>query len=62
MSDDSFSTVSPGDPIAKVDKAFGPRFSERPVPEIGGTLRDYAPFPFTIEYVDGVVYSIRVGM
>lgn len=62
VSEYSFSTISPGDSMAKVDKSFGPRFSERPSPEIRGTLRDYAPFPFSIEYVNGVVYSIRVGM
>lgn len=57
----AFSSITLGDPAAKVDELLGPRFRAFPVPEIGGVLRDYAPFEITIEFIDDKVYSIRIG-
>lgn len=59
--DVSFSTIQLTDPEAKVKEVLGPRYAISEVPEIGGTLWDYDPFPFSIEFVDGKVYSIRIS-
>ena len=55
-----FSGVQLGDTQARVRELLGPRFESTPVPEIGGVLWKYAPFRFSIEFVDGQVYSLRV--
>ncbi|MBI3350628.1 MAG: hypothetical protein HY020_25960 [Burkholderiales bacterium] len=55
-----FSGLRLGDTEAKVRELLGPRFKAAPVLEISGVLWNYAPFCFSIEIVDGRVYSLRV--
>ena len=57
----AFSTIQLGDSEEKVLAVLGPRASIREVREIGGLLWDYRPFPISIEFVNGQVYSIRVA-
>ena len=56
----AFSGIRLGDPEARVRELLGSRFQVTPVPPIGGVLWDYAPFRFSIEFVNGRVYSLRV--
>lgn len=57
----SFATIQLADSEDKVKSILGPRFISNEVPEIGGQIWDYYPFPITIEFKDGSVYSIRVA-
>jgi hypothetical protein len=57
----SFSAIELTDPEDKVRKLLGPRFALQPMPQIQGVMWDYAPFKFSIQFVNGRVYSIRVG-
>ena len=56
----AFATLQLGDSEEKALAVLGPRASIRAVPEISGLLWDYAPFPISIEFVGGKVYSIRI--
>jgi len=55
-----FSSITLGTPKEKVADILGLPSAASDVPKIKGKLWDYAPFPFTIEFVNGVVYSIRI--
>jgi hypothetical protein len=55
-----FSGIALGTPKELVIDTLGNPSSTRRVPEINGVLWSYAPFPFTIEFVDNIVYSIRM--
>lgn len=57
----NFSTIQLGDFEQKVLNVLGPRYSKTEVSEIRGVMWNYAPFPITIEFVDGRVYSMRVA-
>lgn len=57
-----FATIRLDDSEEKVLARLGPGSQIREVKEIGGLLWDYAPFPFSIEFVRGRVYSIRVAL
>jgi hypothetical protein len=56
----AFSGIRLGDPEARLRELLGSRFQATPVPPIGGTVWDYAPFRFSIEVVNGRVYSLCV--
>ena len=56
----NFSTIKLNDPESKVRKLLGPRYHVRKVEGINGTIWDYAPFPITIEFKKGMVYSMRI--
>ncbi len=55
-----FSSITLGMPKEKVADILGYPSSVGDVPEIHGRLWSYAPFPFTIEFKDGGVYSVRI--
>lgn len=57
----SFSTIMLDDSSEKVEEILGPRYRESKVESINGVLRDYYPFPISIELVNNKVYSIRVA-
>lgn len=57
----SFSTIQLGDSEDRVTQVLGPNHSTEDVQEIRGVLWNYAPFPITVEFVNGKVYSIRVA-
>jgi hypothetical protein len=55
-----FSGIKLGSPQQHVVDTLGFPSSVTDVPKIKGKLWSYAPFPFSIEIVDGVVYSLRI--
>lgn len=55
-----FSGIKLGAPRKRVVDTLGPPSSVADVAQIKGTRWDYAPFPFSIEFVNGVVYSMRI--
>jgi len=55
-----FSGIRLGAPQQRVVDTLGLPSAVKDVPEIKGKQWNYAPFPFSIELVNGVVYSIRV--
>lgn len=57
----AFSSIHLGDGPLKVVGLIGPAFSTEVDPVTGGTLWEYGPFPFRIEFRQGKVYSIYVG-
>lgn len=57
-----FSGIRLGAPRQLVIDTLGLPSSVNDVPQIKGKQWNYAPFPFSIELVDGVVYSIRVQL
>lgn len=57
----SFSTIKLGDYNTFVQQRLGSNFKESKVGEINGFMWDYNPFPFSIEFVDQRVYSIRLS-
>ncbi|HXF67032.1 MAG TPA: hypothetical protein VNK67_10105 [Burkholderiales bacterium] len=57
-----FATVRLDDSEEKVLSRLGPSSRIHEVKEIGGLLWDYSPLPFSIEFVRGRVYSIRVAL
>jgi hypothetical protein len=57
----AFATIRLNDSEETVLARLGPRRHITPVPAIGGILWDYRPFPISIEFVHGKVYSIKVA-
>lgn len=57
-----FSGITLGTPKQQVADVLGLPSSVTDVQQISGKLWDYAPFPFTIELVDDVVYSVRIEL
>lgn len=55
-----FSGITLGTPKQQVADVLGLPSSVTDVQQIRGKLWDYAPFPFTIELVNDIVYSIRI--
>ena len=55
-----FSSVTLGTTKEKLVNILGFPSSTSDVPQIRGKLWNYAPFPFSIELKDGVVYSVRL--
>lgn len=55
-----FSSIALGSLKEKVVDILGLPSSASDVPEIRGKLWSYAPFPFTIEFVNDAVYSVRI--
>ena len=58
----AFATIRLNDTEERVLALLGPRRQITPVREIGGFLWDYRPFPISVEFVHGRVYSIKVAM
>jgi hypothetical protein len=56
----TFSSIGLGSREQWVIDILGLPSSATPVPQIKGTLWNYAPFPFSVELVDGAVYSIQI--
>ena len=56
----SFSSIRLGDQSSFVLQKLGTPSQKYDVEEIQGELWDYAPFPFTIEFINNEVYSIRL--
>jgi hypothetical protein len=57
----AFATIRLNDSEERVLALLGPRAQITAVREIGGFLWDYRPFPISIEFVQGKVYSIKVA-
>lgn len=57
----AFSSIRLGDPESKVLRLFGPAGVSEPVPQIGGVMWGYSPYPVTFEIKNGRVYSMRVS-
>lgn len=55
-----FSSIALGAPRQAVADILGLPSSVADVPDIGGKMWSYFPFPFTIEFKGGVVYSVRI--
>lgn len=55
-----FSSIALGDSKDGVLDILGFPSSVSNVPEIHGKLWSYSPFPFTIEFVNNAVYSVRI--
>lgn len=55
-----FSSIALGAAQQNVTDILGLPSSVSDVPEIGGKMWSYFPFPFTIEFKDGAVYSVRI--
>lgn len=60
--DYTLSSVRLGDPEDRVLKFLGPPMMTREVPEVNGVQWGYAPWPLSLEIVDGRVYSMRVSL
>jgi len=60
-SDFSFSSITLGTHYKKVLEILGKPHKITKVPDINGLLWDYTPFPFSIEFVNKKVYSIKVS-
>lgn len=58
--DFSFSSVRLGDYSSYVDQKLGPMSTKEKVEDINGEIWRYDPFPFSIEFVNDRVYSIRL--
>jgi hypothetical protein len=58
--DFSFSSISLGDYSNFVVQKLGPRYSKEKIEEINGEIWKYDPFPFSIEFVEDRVYSIKL--
>ena len=56
----AFATIQLNDSEERVLALLGPRATITAVREVGGFLWDYRPFPISIEFVHGRVYSIKV--
>jgi len=56
----AFSSIRLGDPAGRVRELLGDPPATDEIQEIGGTRWSYRPHPFSLELVDGRVYSIRV--
>ncbi|MDH5181686.1 MAG: hypothetical protein OEY07_18645, partial [Gammaproteobacteria bacterium] len=56
----SFSSIKLDDSQDKVKSILGPRYRVKQLQDINGEMWDYYPFPISIEFVKGKVYSIRV--
>ncbi|MBE9552304.1 MAG: hypothetical protein IMF05_02460 [Proteobacteria bacterium] len=57
----AFSSIRIGDPESKLLRLFGPAEFTEPVPQIGGVMWGYSPYPVTFEIKNGRVYSMRVS-
>lgn len=57
----SFSTIKLGDHATYVKQRLGPNYEQIKVEEIDGFKWSYNPFPFSIEFIDMRVYSIRLS-
>lgn len=55
-----FSSIGLGASRQSVADILGLPSSVSDVPEIGGKMWNYFPFPFTIEFKGGVVYSVQI--
>lgn len=55
-----FSSIALGATQQSVTDILGLPSSVSDVPEIGGKMWSYFPFPFTIEFKNGAVYSVRI--
>ncbi|HJT24766.1 MAG TPA: hypothetical protein VJ873_09330 [bacterium] len=58
----AFSSIRLGDSPLQVVGLIGPAYSTEHDPGTNGTLWEYGPFPFNIEFKNGKVYSIRIRM
>lgn len=56
----SFSSVRLGDYSNFVEQKLGQGSRQEEVRDINGYTWDYTPFPFSIEFVNDRVYSIRI--
>lgn len=57
----AFSSIKLGSPKQHVIDVLGLPSSVTDVPKVKGVLWDYAPFPFSVELVGGIVYSVRIN-
>lgn len=57
-----FSSIVLGSPKQQVLDILGFPSGVADVPDIRGQLWSYAPFPFTLEFVNDVVYSVRIQL
>lgn len=57
-----FSSITLGASKERVVDILGYPSVISDVPDIKGKLWSYAPFPITIEFVNGVVYSVRINI
>ena len=57
-----FSSIVLGSPKQQVLDILGFPSGVADVPDIRGQLWSYAPFPFTLEFVNDVVYSVRIEL
>ena len=57
----NFATIKLADSEEKVKRILGPRYQESDVQDINGKIWDYVPFPISVEFKNGVVYSIRIS-
>ncbi|MFL4986021.1 MAG: hypothetical protein ACJ8EN_20745 [Xanthobacteraceae bacterium] len=55
-----FSSIKLGDPKEKVLQVLGEPMASAPIDQSRGTVWAYPPWPFSVELVDDLVYSIRV--
>jgi hypothetical protein len=58
----AFSSIRLGDTKEKVLQVLGEPMASAPIDQIKGTVWSYPPWPFSVELVDDVVYSIRVTL
>ena len=58
--DFAFSTIQLDDSEEKVIAVLGARRQITPVKEIDGVMWDYQPFPISVQFAHGKVYSIKV--
>jgi hypothetical protein len=58
--DFAFSTIQLNDSEEKVIALLGEQRQITPVKEIDGVMWDYQPFPISVQFVHGRVYSIKV--
>lgn len=58
--DMDFASIRLGDDHNFVTEILGPPSSMQQVNEINGVLWSYDPFPISVEFIDGSVFSIRI--
>lgn len=58
--DFAFSTIQLNDSEEKVIAVLGERRQITPVKEVDGVMWDYQPFPISVQFAHGKVYSIKV--
>jgi len=57
----AFSSIRVGDPESRVLLLLGPPEFSQPLPQVGGDMWGYSPYPVTFEIKNGRVYSMRVS-